>query len=250
MVTLEDIQERTGVSIDTIQYWRRPRNEGLLPEPAAVKKKVIYFDDSIIERIKFIKKKLKAGLKLPEIKELLQQKDENERLHDASPELSLYDTPEQRQEAAAELEKKWMHGDRKNDVCLALSLDPAISGYPLLSIFSANWSAESLMEICVSIISNGWVHFARLQVHFGSRIGVEAVNRAKIKVADFGMLLAIIGQKLADDNQLLSVEDIPGLLFGCFDINGWSDAFSLETLEEAGKLTRILRAGQEFVKLL
>jgi hypothetical protein len=64
------------------------------------------------------------------------------------------------------------------------------------------------------------------------------------------MLLAIIGQKLADDNQLLSVEDIPGLLFGCFDIDRWSDAFSLETLEEAGKLTRILRAGQEFVKLL
>jgi len=250
VVTLEDIQERTGVSIDTIQYWRRPRNEGLLPEPAAVKKKVIYFDESIIERIKFIKKKLKAGLKLPEIKELLQQKDEKESHHDAAKDLSLYDTPEQRQEAAAKLEKKWMHGDRKNDVCLALSLDPAISGYPLVSIFSANWSAESPMEICVSIISNGWVHFARLQVHFGSRIGVEVVDRAKIKVADFGMLLAIIGQKLADDNQLLSVEDIPGLLFGCFDIDVWSDAFSLETLEEAGKLTRILQAGQEFVKYL
>jgi DNA-binding transcriptional MerR regulator len=250
VVTLEDIQERTGVSVNTIQYWRRPRNEGLLPEPAAVRKKVIYFDDSIIERVKFIRKKLKDGLKLPEIKKLLRQKDEKERHRRPGPDAIHYDTAEQRLEAAAELEKKWTSGNCKNEVCLALSLDPTISGYPLASIFSAVWSLESPMEICVSIISNGWVHFAKIQVHLGGRTGVEVVERAKIKVPDFGMLLALIGQKLAEDNQLLSVEDIPGLLFGCFDLDGWSNAFSPDTLEEAKKLTRILRAGQEFVRHL
>ena len=249
MVTLEDIQERTGVSVNTIQYWRRQQNEGLLPEPAAVRKKVIYFDDSIIERVKFIRKKLKAGVKLPDIKELLRQKDEEESAGD-DPDEICHDEAGQHIDAEAELEKRWLQGDRKNDVCQALSLDPAISGYPLVSIFSPNWSVESPMEVCVSIISNGWVHFAKLQIRFGGRPGAAVIERAQIKVSDFGQLLALIGQKLAEDNQLLSVEDIPGFLFGCFDFDGWSDAFSLETLEEAGKLTRILRAGQEFVKHL
>lgn len=250
MVTLEDIQERTGVSVNTIQYWRRHQNEGLLPEPAAVRKKVIYFDDSIIERVRFIRAKLKEGVKLPEVKELLQQKDEEERNRLYGPEAAHYATEGQRLDALARLEEKWERGDCKNDVCLALSLDPGLSGYPLVSIFTPVWSLDSPVEICVSIISNGWVHFARLQVTLDVRTDIKVVEQAKIKVPDFGMLLAIIGQKLADDNQLLNVEDIPGLLFGCFDLEGWSNAFSPATLEEAKKLTRILRAGQEFVKHL
>lgn len=250
MVTLEDIQERTGVSVNTIQYWRRRQNEGLLPEPAAVRKKVIYFDDSIIERVRFIRAKLKEGVKLPEVKELLQQKDEEERNRLYGPEAGHCETDGQRLEALARLEERWERGDCKNDVCLALSLDPGLSGYPLVSIFTPVWTVDSPADICVSIISNGWVHFARLQVKLGGRTDVKVVEQAKIEVADFGMLLAVIGQKLADDNQLLNVEDIPGLLFGCFDLDGWSNAFSPATLGEAKKLTRILRAGQEFVKYL
>ncbi len=51
MVTLEDIQRQTGVSINTIQYWRRSQNEGLLPEPVAVRKKVGSSGTSVLEGV-------------------------------------------------------------------------------------------------------------------------------------------------------------------------------------------------------
>jgi len=250
MVTFEDIQRQTGVSINTIQYWRRHQNEGLLPEPVAVRKKVIYFDDSIIERIRFIKERLKDGIKLPEIKELLQQKDEEVLAATYDPYETFYEPAVVRTEAIAKLEEKWTRDNCKNDVCLALSLDPAISGRPSLSVFSDGWSFEAPVEVFVSIVSNGWVHFAKLHVNLGDETDVKVATSVKVKVSNYGMLLAIIGQRFAEENQLLKPSDVPGILFGSYDLDDWQGVFSLETLEEAKKMTRILKAGQEFIKHL
>jgi DNA-binding transcriptional MerR regulator len=252
MVTLEDIQKQTGVSINTIQYWRRQQNEGLLPEPVAVRKKVIYFNDSIIERIQFIKARLEDGIRLPDIKELLHKKDEEELIAKYDPHEALDDDGgySKRMDALDELEKKWDNSNRKNDVCLALALDPAISGQPSLSVTGA-WSYDTPIEVFASIVSNGWVHFAKLHVDTDGDADIKVKAQAKIEVAAFGMLLAIIGQKLAEDNQLMnSPSEIPSALFGGYETLQWQNAFGLDTLEEAKKLTKVLRAGQEFIKHL
>ncbi|MDL2227130.1 helix-turn-helix domain-containing protein [Deltaproteobacteria bacterium OttesenSCG-928-M10] len=248
MVTLEDIQRQTGVSINTIQYWRRRQNEGLLPEPVAVRRKVIYFDDSIMERIRFIKERLDEGVKLPDIKEMLHQKDEEEAIANYNPYEQDDDDGGRYMDAVAKLQAKWTKSDCKNDICLALALDPAISGYPSLSVFTEITFYGPPVEVFVSIVSNGWVHFAKLNVHIGGVTEVKVADSAKIKVSDYGMLLAIIGQRLAEDNQLLSPSDIPSILFGAYDMDEWRGVFSLETLEEAKTLTKILRAGKEFMR--
>ena len=248
MVTLEDIQQQTGVSINTIQYWRRHQNEGLLPEPVAVRKKVIYFEDSIIERIRFIQERLKEGVKLPAIKELLEEKELEEDIASYDPnDRESDDDAGRRMDAIAKLEEKWTNDNCKNDVCLALALDPAISGQPSLSVFSDGWSP---VEVCVSIVSNGWVHFAVLIVELDRETDIKVEASAKIKVSDYGMLLAIMGQRFAEANQLLTPSDIPCLLFGSYEPNDWCGVFDLEVLEEAKNLSKILKAGQEFIKHL
>jgi hypothetical protein len=160
------------------------------------------------------------------------------------------DPTDVRIESVAKLEEKWMRGNRKNDVCLALALDPAISGQPDLSVVSEVWCFEAPVEVCASIVSNGWVHFAKLHVNLDGEADIEVAARTKIKVSDYGMLLAIIGQQLAEENQLLNPGDIPGILFGSEKMLEWYGLFSLETLDEAKKLTKVLRAGQEFIKRL
>ena len=241
MVTFEDIQRQTGVSINTIQYWRRRQNEGLLQEPVAVRKKVIYFEDSIIERIRFIQDRLEEGLKLPEIKELIEQKA----IDDYHANYPGYDDDYDKVlDYTSDLVKKWESDDCKNDICLALSLDPAISGNP------ETWvrRKELPIEVDASIISNGWVHFAVLRV--SSVDEAEIVHHAKIKTSDYGMLMALIVEPFAGHNMLVGAREIPSLLFDEGNLYRQLGDYSLETLEEAKQLTKILKAGQEFVKHL
>ncbi len=241
MVTLEDIQRETGVSINTIQYWRRQQNEGLLPEPAAVRKKVIYFDDSIIERIRFIKNRLEEGVKLPEIKELIEKKEIDE-YHANYPGYS--DDPGVMMAAVAELVNKWETGDCKNDICLALALDPAISGNPEVWVKHPRLP----LEVDASIISNGWVHFTVLRI--SNDYEIEIVHHAKIKISDYGQLMALIVEPFAEHNMFVTAREIPSLLFDESNLYRQLGDFGLNTLEEAKTLSKILRAGQEFVKHL
>ena len=50
----------------------RRGDSNLLPQPVAVDKKVIHFDDSILKRIRFIRKQQAAGKTLARIEELPQ----------------------------------------------------------------------------------------------------------------------------------------------------------------------------------
>lgn len=69
MLSIAEILKRTGLTLHNFQSWRRG-DSNLLPKPVAVDKKVIYFDDSILERIKFIRKQQTAGKTLARIEEL------------------------------------------------------------------------------------------------------------------------------------------------------------------------------------
>jgi DNA-binding transcriptional MerR regulator len=71
MLSINEICGRAGISINTFQYWRR-NDRKLLPKPMGVDKKVIYFDDSILERIQFIRDQRAAGRKLEEIEALFE----------------------------------------------------------------------------------------------------------------------------------------------------------------------------------
>lgn len=239
MVTLEDIQRQTGVSINTIQYWRRRQNEGLLPDPVAVRKKVIYFDDSIVERIQFIQDRLEEGVKLPEIKELI-EKMEIDEYHANYPGYS--DDPDVMTAAVAALINKWETGDCKNDVCMALALDPAISGNPEINVRHPNMP----VEVDASIISNGWVHFAVLRI--SDDYEIEIVHHTKIKVSDYGQLMALIVEPFAEHNLFVTAREIPSLLFDESNLYRQLGDYGLDTLEEAKTLTKILRAGKEFMK--
>jgi DNA-binding transcriptional MerR regulator len=241
MLTFEDIQAKTGVTTNTIQYWRRRQNEGLLPEPIAVRKKVIYFDDSIIERIQFIKDRLEEGVKLPEIKKLIEKKQIAE-YHANYP--GYNDDYGVILEEIADLVKKWESGDCKNEVCMALALDPAISGNPEIRVSRP----DVPLQVDASIISNGWVHFSELRV--SGNCDIEVVHQAKIKVSDYGLLMALIVEPFANHNMFITAREIPSLLFDDSNLYRQLGDFGLNTLEEAKKLTRVLRAGQEFIKHL
>lgn len=71
MLTIKEICDRTGIAPHTFQSWRRDGLK-LLPRPVAVEKQAICFDDSILERIRFIKEQRAAGKKLREINDVFE----------------------------------------------------------------------------------------------------------------------------------------------------------------------------------
>jgi predicted site-specific integrase-resolvase len=60
MLSINEICEKAGITLHTFQSWRRD-GLTLLPRPVAVDKKVIFFDDSILERIRLIREHKAAG---------------------------------------------------------------------------------------------------------------------------------------------------------------------------------------------
>jgi DNA-binding transcriptional MerR regulator len=54
MLSIKEICDKTGLTLHTFQNWRR-NGSHLLPKPVAVDKRIIFFDDAILERIKYIR---------------------------------------------------------------------------------------------------------------------------------------------------------------------------------------------------
>ena len=119
MLSIADILKKTGLTLHTFQSWRRGESN-LLPKPAAVDKKVIYFDDSILERIKFIRQQQEAGKTLAQIEELLQA----ELAEEAKVLLPTRESPQTDYEdfmgEIQEFMGKWEKGECREEVCAAL----------------------------------------------------------------------------------------------------------------------------------
>jgi DNA-binding transcriptional MerR regulator len=71
MLSINEICDQAGITIHTLQSWRR-NGLNLLPKPVAVDKKVIFFDDSILERIRLIREHKAAGRRIVEISALFE----------------------------------------------------------------------------------------------------------------------------------------------------------------------------------
>lgn len=70
---IADLVKRTGVQKETIHFYI---NKGLLPRPIKTRKNMAYYDESYVERIRFIKElQLKRFLPLNVIKEIISQTD-------------------------------------------------------------------------------------------------------------------------------------------------------------------------------
>lgn len=70
------VASRAGVGIDTIRYYER---EGLLPEPRRRLSGYRDYDDTAVERLRFIRRAKDLGFTLDEIRELLALSADRER---------------------------------------------------------------------------------------------------------------------------------------------------------------------------
>lgn len=243
MLTIKEICDRTNINVNTFHAWRRA-NWRLLPDPIGVAKKTIYFDDSIIERIYFIKSQRLAGKSLPEIQAMLEQQKasalENSQASERKASRKLTDSRH-------ELLEKWNYKDCKNEVCLALKLDPVISSYP--TVFVGPQFVEWPFLVHISIISNNYVHFAELGVNEGEE-RAEVKKHEKMLVEHYGLFAGQIIQRYVEHNSFVPVDIAPYMLLSGYGDEYLSGEETVEFFKEAKKLTKVIRAGQEFIKHL
>jgi len=71
-LTVSKLADRVGLTADTIRYYERA---GLLPPPDRTASGYRAFDDDAVERLRFIKGAQRVGLRLQDIKELLDIRD-------------------------------------------------------------------------------------------------------------------------------------------------------------------------------
>ena len=71
-MTVSQLASRTGISSDTVRYYERER---LLPPPARSPAGYRLYDEESIERVDFVRRARGLGLKLREIRELLDISD-------------------------------------------------------------------------------------------------------------------------------------------------------------------------------
>lgn len=71
-MTVSQLADQVGTSADTVRYYERI---GLLPEPARSAGGYRLFTESDVDRLRFIKRAQRFGLKLEEIGELLEVRD-------------------------------------------------------------------------------------------------------------------------------------------------------------------------------
>ena len=247
MLTIKEICEQAGINVNTFHAWRRA-NWRLLPEPVGVAKKIIYFDDSILERINFIKEQRSAGKNLQEIQALLDQQLEDS----YNPERDRYqcdDDGGRLMDSLTELEEKWKRKDCKNEICLALKLDPALSSPPTVFVDPrSSPSYDQPLVIFTSIISNGHVHFAELWGWIGEK-PAEVKRHEKMRVEYYGMFVGQIAQKFAENDRFVCTAKIPGLLIESLnDCCGLGIKEVVDYFKDAKKLTNILKIGQEFAQ--
>lgn len=67
-LTIGAVAKRAGVAIDTIRYYER---EGLLPEPLRRASGYRHYNESVINRLRFIRRAKDLGFTLEEIRDLL-----------------------------------------------------------------------------------------------------------------------------------------------------------------------------------
>ena len=67
-LTIGTVAKRAGVHIDTIRYYER---EGLLPEPSRRASGYRSYNESVIDRLRFIRRAKDLGFTLEEIRDLL-----------------------------------------------------------------------------------------------------------------------------------------------------------------------------------
>ncbi len=72
-LTVSKLAEEGGISADTVRYYERI---GLLAEPDRSPSGYRLYDDEAVERLHFIKRAQRLGLRLDEIGELLQIKED------------------------------------------------------------------------------------------------------------------------------------------------------------------------------
>lgn len=72
MHTIGKAAERAGLSVDTLRYYER---EGLLPSPRRTAARYRLYDQSAIDRLRFINRAKSLGFTLAEIRELLRLND-------------------------------------------------------------------------------------------------------------------------------------------------------------------------------
>jgi DNA-binding transcriptional MerR regulator len=243
VLTIADILKKTGLTLHNFQSWRRG-DSTLLPKPVAVDKKVIYFDDSILERIKFIRKQQAAGKTLAQIEELLQAE-----LAEEAKTLPTFESLQaDHEDFMAELRdftRKWEKAECKEEVCTALKLDPAFTGQLTTFVVPALGKAAGGLVVYVIVISIDLVHFAELSVDiYGETV---VANRAELLVDDFAMLLYIIGREFAKRKQLMKTEMIPYLLFHGFEGTGADSSFWMEALELAPILNQITESSRQYL---
>lgn len=129
----------------------------------AVDKKVIYFDDSILERIKFIRKQQAAGHTLSQIEEMFQAELAEEAKVLPTFE-SLRADHEDFMDELREFTRQWEKGECREEVCAALKLEPAYTGQPATFVIPALGKPAGGLMVYVTVISIDLVHFAELSV--------------------------------------------------------------------------------------
>ncbi len=70
-LTIGQVAKRTGIGVETVRFYER---EGLLEEPERRPSGYRQFDESIVTRLRFIRRAKELGFTLNEIKELLSLK--------------------------------------------------------------------------------------------------------------------------------------------------------------------------------
>lgn len=122
MLSIDEILEKTGLTRYNFQAWRR-NGQQLLPKPVSIDKRNILFDDSILERIRFIREQQAAGKTLAEIEEMILKERTDEINALPSWEVMAADQEGFMDEIRA-FREKWERGQCHDEVYAALKLDP------------------------------------------------------------------------------------------------------------------------------
>jgi len=243
MLSIDQILEKTGLTRYNFKAWRRNGLQ-LLPKPVSVDKKNILFDDSIVERIKFIRDQQAAGKTLAQIEAMIA-----DQLAEDAKALPSWDVMRADHDDFMEeidtLRKQWESGDCSAEVCTALKLDPALSGQPTTFVLPALGKPAGGLMVYVSIISNSVVHFVEMYVDLYDP--TEVKQSVEIAMDDFAMLLYIIGREFARRKQLMKTEMIPYLLFHGFEGTGATSEFWMEALDLAPVLNQVTEASRQYL---
>jgi len=243
MLSIDEIIEKTGLTRYNFQAWRR-NGLRLLPKPVSVDKRNILFDDSILERIKFIRDQQAAGHTLAQIETMIADQLAEEAKAIPSWEVMSADHDDFMEEIDS-LRKKWERGECLDEVCAALKLDKALSGQPTTFVLPAVGKPAGGLMVYATIISNSVVHF--VEMHVDLYDPTEVKQSAEIPVGDFGMLLYIIGLEFAEGKKVMKTEMIPYLLFHGFEGTGATSAFWMDALELAPVLNQITEASRQYL---